>query len=119
MNFCLENMKQARGALWEVSKSVLERSMSMSLVTQNIDSTPKNDSLKQGTPRNLSMQLKMKRDHNNLTAKCGTNIMHKPMLRQIFQMLPWLLQKLLFLSDLKYLILTLFFFIYVDDSLQF
>lgn len=61
---------------------------------------PKNSSLKQRVPRHLQMQLQMKQDHNSLTAKCGTNIMHKLMLRQIFQMLPRLLQKLLFLGDL-------------------
>lgn len=119
MNFCLENMKQAHGALWEVSKSLLDTSISICSVTQDINSTPKNGSLKQRTPRDFQMQLQMNQDCNSLTAKRGTNIMHKPTLRQIFQMLPWLLQKLLFPSDLKYLILTLFFFIKVDDSLQF
>lgn len=104
-------MKQACGALWEVSKCLSERSMSIFAVTQDINSTPKKGSLKERTPRNLRMQLQINQDHNNLTAKCGTNIMHKSTLRQIFQMLHWLLQKLLFLNDLKYWILIYFFFI--------
>lgn len=86
----------------EVSKSVLEISMSISCVTSDINSIPKNGSLKQRTISNKQMQLQMKQDHNCLTAKCGTNIMHKAILRQIFQTLVWLLQKLLFLRDLTY-----------------
>jgi len=87
--------------------------MSISSVTQDIISTPKSGSLKQRTSRNLQMQLQMKQDRNSLTAKRGVYIMHKPTVRQIFQMSPWLLQKLLFLSDLKYIILCSFLFMWM------